>query len=486
MRLRHIHFPNVIPYSAASALQEAYVSRFLASKRQLSPQSPSPLAPTPHIITAEFRPVYTCGRREIGTVSPQQQEYLRANGRAEFVEAMRGGQTTFHGPGQLVAYPIIDLRAHKLTPRDYVCVLEKSLIATCARFGIRTMTTENTGVWTTEDDKIAAIGVHMRRHVTSHGVGLNVNTDLWWFERIVACGLEGRRTTSFEREGKIGKSVREVGIAFVEEFGEKLGAEGVDVEERWSVLMCIHPARHIPSPVLYNSSSLLSNEWWSALVYMPSPVLQARALTLTSPAQSGPMFSLTHTMVILGDRQSPRCTSSNDLPYQQQDSVRTPQAPEPQPSNRSHQWVVMAYAKTGSVLEAAITALELTPHQHFFVVLRYKKAMFAGFRCANARGNYPTKIANTLQGILMMKWCRTTRIWIIIGKLGYLADASSFSDCLRDLSELEVRIYVYTPRHLFLQSLSTHVYCPPSMGDIYAATGANILIFGLLTAASPP
>jgi len=190
-------------------------------------------SPPPHIITTEFNPVYTCGRREVGTVSEKQQAYLRADGRAEFVEAKRGGQTTFHGPGQLVAYPVIDLRAHKLTPRHYVCALEKSLIATCANYGITAMTTENTGVWTSPDDKIAAIGVHMRRHITSHGVGLNVNTDLWWFDRIVACGLEGKRTTSLEKEGVRGKSVEEVGNSFVEEFRERLGIEGIErVDEK--------------------------------------------------------------------------------------------------------------------------------------------------------------------------------------------------------------------------------------------------------------
>ena len=83
-------------------------------------------------------------------------------------------------------------------------------------------------MWTTPDDKIAAIGVHMRRHITSHGVGLNVNTDLWWFGRIVACGLEGKRTTSFEREGVEGVEVRDVGRIFAGEIGERLGLDAVE------------------------------------------------------------------------------------------------------------------------------------------------------------------------------------------------------------------------------------------------------------------
>ncbi|KAH8723940.1 hypothetical protein GQ44DRAFT_709393 [Phaeosphaeriaceae sp. PMI808] len=223
--LRHIHLPGPVSYHRAASLQERLVSRFLASK----PPSNAP-APPPHVITAEFTPVYTCGRREVGNVSATQQDYLRANGRADFVEAMRGGQTTFHGPGQLVAYPIVDLRTHKLSPRCYVSMLEKSLIGTCARFNIKAMTTENTGVWTSEDEKIAAIGVHMRRNITSHGVGLNINTDLWWFDRIVACGLEGKRSTSFTKQGVEGQNVEGVGSGFVHEVAERL--EGVNGVER--------------------------------------------------------------------------------------------------------------------------------------------------------------------------------------------------------------------------------------------------------------
>lgn len=87
-------------------------------------------------------------------------------------------------------------------------------------------------MWTSPDDKIAAIGVHMRRNVTSHGIGLNVGTDLWWFDRIVACGLEGKRTTSFEREGVTGKSIDEVAERYVSEIAGRLrGVEGVERAE---------------------------------------------------------------------------------------------------------------------------------------------------------------------------------------------------------------------------------------------------------------
>ncbi|THX16529.1 lipoyltransferase [Aureobasidium pullulans] len=222
MLIRHIKLPGIVPYIKAANLQQDLVTKFLAHKA--SPATTK--APIPTIITAEFSPVYTCGRREVGTVSEKQQAFLRDGGNADFYEALRGGQTTFHGPGQLVAYPIIDLKKHNLSPRNYVCLLEKTLIKTCSRYGIKAMTTEHPGVWTTPDDKISALGVHLRRNITSHGIGLNINTDLKWFSRIVACGLEGKRTTSFENEGVKDQSVPEVADAFVQQLADSL--EGID------------------------------------------------------------------------------------------------------------------------------------------------------------------------------------------------------------------------------------------------------------------
>ncbi|TKA76817.1 hypothetical protein B0A49_03698 [Cryomyces minteri] len=222
--LAHLHLPGIVSYTHAANLQQRLVTALLSHKATAAAAAK---APDSTVITAQFHPVYTCGRREVGTVSAEQQEYLKAEGRASFHEALRGGQTTFHGPGQLVAYPITDLKRHNVSPRNYVCLLEKSLVATCAKYGIKSMTTEHPGVWTTPEKKIAALGVHLRRNITSHGVGLNVNTDLWWFQRIVACGLEGKSTTSFEAEGVMGKSVDDVGKVFVQEFAKRLGVEEV-------------------------------------------------------------------------------------------------------------------------------------------------------------------------------------------------------------------------------------------------------------------
>ena len=226
IHLRHLALQPLTSYSHAAALQHRFVSAFLAHKANPS----STTLPDPVILTAQFHPTYTCGRREVGNVTREQIQYLTAEtqwGRAEFHEAMRGGQTTFHGPGQLVAYPILDLKRHGITPRDWIHLLEGSVMATCAHYGVETKRTENPGVWASEDQKICALGVHLRRNVTSHGIGLNVNVQLGWFGRIVGCGLEGKTATDLrtEMEGKEVPEVEEVADVFVRRLSE--GLEGI-------------------------------------------------------------------------------------------------------------------------------------------------------------------------------------------------------------------------------------------------------------------
>lgn len=221
--LRHLHLPSITPFARAQNLQSALVSQFLSHKAAVSsptPPSPLPPSPVPSLLTFTPTPVYTTGRRELGTLSPSQIASLREPllnlprdrnphlNVAEVQETLRGGQITFHGPGQLVIYPILDLKAlhssvwpRGLTARCYVNLLEETTIRTLARFNVRGLRTDNPGVWVDEDTKIAALGVHLRRNVTSYGVGLNLNTELRWFDRIVACGLEGKETTSMKAQG---------------------------------------------------------------------------------------------------------------------------------------------------------------------------------------------------------------------------------------------------------------------------------------------
>ncbi|CAJ0908145.1 13477_t:CDS:2 [Entrophospora sp. SA101] len=112
---------------------------------------------------------------------------------------LRGGKITFHGPGQLVCYPILNLNNFKLSVRSYVASIEKLIIDTCSEYKIKARTTKDTGVWV-ENEKICAIGIQVQRFITSHGFALNCNTDLRWFNHIIPCGIEGKSVTSITKE----------------------------------------------------------------------------------------------------------------------------------------------------------------------------------------------------------------------------------------------------------------------------------------------
>ena len=236
--LRHAHLPGITKFARAQRLQQSLVQQFLAHKALISSTSrspcepPLPLPPLPTILTFTPTPVYTLGRREHGSLSEEQEALLlqpldshafpslnsrRKTQQAEICETQRGGQTTFHGPGQLVIYPIIDLKpliafpphAKGLTVRSYVELLEQATIDALGEWGIASKRTEDPGVWKKTEEgegdmprKIAALGVHLRRNVTSYGVGLNIKTDLKWFDRIIACGLVGKGVTTMDLVGK--------------------------------------------------------------------------------------------------------------------------------------------------------------------------------------------------------------------------------------------------------------------------------------------
>lgn len=213
MRLRHLRLSGLTSYHAAAKIQETLIQKHFLGKdlcrgvNASDANTPPPISlPDPTVITAEFLPVYTFGRRQLNTVSEEQRRFLEDNGRAMVVETQRGGQVTYHGPGQLVAYPIIDLRQHKITPRDYIRLLEQTVMAVCSSFGLPNVeTTEDPGVWIQGGQrKICAVGVQIRRGITSHGIGLNLcdrdRSLSWGFGRIVACGLEGKQVTWLRQE----------------------------------------------------------------------------------------------------------------------------------------------------------------------------------------------------------------------------------------------------------------------------------------------
>ncbi len=151
------------------------------------------------LVLLEHFPVYTIGRGGDETNLLATPERLRELG-TELVRIDRGGDITFHGPGQLVAYPIVEL-ADPLDLRRYVRTLEAAVIATAARFGVEAAHLQgHPGIWVDGERKLCAIGVRVKRGVTTHGLALNVNTDLRWFDEMVPCGIRGKGVTSLARE----------------------------------------------------------------------------------------------------------------------------------------------------------------------------------------------------------------------------------------------------------------------------------------------
>lgn len=151
------------------------------------------------LLLLEHFPVYTIGRGGNAANLLASPARLRELG-ATFHRIDRGGDITFHGPGQLVAYPIVELH-DPLDLRRYVRTLEAAIIAAAARFDVVADRVEGLpGVWVGGERKLAAIGVRVRRGVTTHGLALNVSTDLRWFDEMIACGLPGKAATSLAAE----------------------------------------------------------------------------------------------------------------------------------------------------------------------------------------------------------------------------------------------------------------------------------------------
>jgi len=150
------------------------------------------------LLFVEHPPTYTLGRNAKSENLLVPRERLLELG-ATVVETNRGGDVTFHGPGQLVGYPIVDLRKLRRDVTWYVRSIEEVLIRALRSFGIEAgRVSGRTGVWHSEG-KLAAIGIHISRWVTSHGFALNVSTDLRYFDRIVPCGIVGAPVTSLEK-----------------------------------------------------------------------------------------------------------------------------------------------------------------------------------------------------------------------------------------------------------------------------------------------
>ncbi|KAM6498369.1 hypothetical protein JOM56_006317 [Amanita muscaria] len=223
----HYHyFRSPLPYAPTLALQEKIHALQLAKRKASAPYKDL-------LLLLQHRPVYTPGRRQSEeSVKDERIRLTRAG--ADFVTATRGGLLTYHGPGQLVGYPLIDLSRFDPTMgvRDYVCRLQKS-IERCLQdsYGIFCIPSEHTGVFLTPTTKIASIGVHVRHRLTTHGFSFNVTKEpLAWFDQVVACGLNDVKATCVEVAAGRQVSVDEVIPKFVSLFGQIYDREMIPID----------------------------------------------------------------------------------------------------------------------------------------------------------------------------------------------------------------------------------------------------------------
>jgi lipoyl(octanoyl) transferase len=207
------------------------------------------------LLLLEHPPVLTLGRNARRSNILATDEMLVRKG-VSIHEINRGGDVTYHGPGQLVGYPIFDLRSLKnsnggrLGPVDYVRRMEEALIRLCAGYGVLTGRVQGrTGVWTNavagREKKIGAIGVHVSRGITSHGFALNVTTDLRDFQWIVPCGIADREVTSLELEVPNPEQVptlEQAADAAARHFGQVFGEQILAVESVDALRAGLRPA----------------------------------------------------------------------------------------------------------------------------------------------------------------------------------------------------------------------------------------------------
>ena len=171
------------------------------------------------LLLVEHPPVFTLGQSHPEPNLRAEPALLAARG-IQIVQTERGGDITYHGPGQLVVYGIVDLRAWRCSVLDYVTGLEEACIATLADWGVRAAHSgRGRGVWV-EDRKIASVGLNVRRWVTMHGIALNVDPDMSHFDLINPCGMPDVEMTSLRREAGVTATVDEVAGAFVSHFGD--------------------------------------------------------------------------------------------------------------------------------------------------------------------------------------------------------------------------------------------------------------------------
>ncbi len=209
-----------VQYEPAWRLQKRIQAELIAAKREDPPRD------VPHVMLAvEHPPVYTLGKSGDARHLLVSEALLAQQG-ATFIHIDRGGDITFHGPGQLVGYPILDLDRVCRDVHLYLRNLEEAGIRTCADYGISAGTVDGkTGVWIGVEDeaaarKICAMGIRCSRWVSMHGFAFNVNTELKFFDNIVPCGIANREVTTLEKELGAPVDMAEVLNVWLKHFAE--------------------------------------------------------------------------------------------------------------------------------------------------------------------------------------------------------------------------------------------------------------------------
>ncbi len=230
--VRHL---GLMPYRDAWDVQEALFAEAIADKIALRKEGGDTGFTRNHLLLVEHPPVYTLGKSGLMENLLLSEDELGTRG-IEFFRINRGGDITFHGPGQIVGYPILDLDQFFTDIHRYLRTLEEAVILTLAEYGIIGGRIEGlTGVWIEPEiesraRKICALGVKCSRWVTMHGFAFNVNTDLSYFEHIVPCGIDDKAVSSMKEELGREVDINEVQDKVLKHLGDLFAWEALHQE----------------------------------------------------------------------------------------------------------------------------------------------------------------------------------------------------------------------------------------------------------------
>ncbi len=220
-----LHQPGIIDYNKARELQKQFYGENLSIKLKKTEGKTSN-----RLFLLEHPHVYTLGNSGSMSNLLLNEEMLKEKG-ISFYKIERGGDITYHGPGQLVGYPVFDLDSLNISIKDFVFNIEETLIRTVKHYGITASRINGaTGVWVDADDKfkarkIAAIGMKISKKVSMHGFALNVNTNLEYFDYIIPCGIRDKGVTSIEKETGKKIPLEEVSEILLNEFKDIFNVE---------------------------------------------------------------------------------------------------------------------------------------------------------------------------------------------------------------------------------------------------------------------